>query len=213
MGNKILLLLGGAHHDFTGFEKFAVPLFETAGYEVTPTYEREDLKKLDGSVAAVAAYTSYGGATDKQGNHGEDLNAAQTDALISYVASGGGLLGVHCATVMAEANTGLHKLYGGRFVEHPPMFRFTVTPMRLPHPITDGVDAFTVYDEFYIQDVFDDCTVLMTANDRGVCHPMVWTRTQGKGRVACVTPGHDGHAWAVPEVQKLTLQSLAWVTG
>jgi type 1 glutamine amidotransferase len=114
---------------------------------------------------------------------------------------------------MEENNVDLHRLYGGRFVEHPPMFRFTVFPMRLPHPVTEGIDAFTVYDEFYVQDVYDDCMVLMTAYDRGVCHPMAWVRTEGEGKVACVTPGHDEAAWGVAEVKRLILQALSWVIG
>ena len=213
MGQKIMLLLGGAYHNFEGYEKATVPLLTRAGYEPVATYDKDEIKTLDDSYAAVVVYTSFGGATDNKGNLEEDLNADQVAALKDYVAGGGGLLGAHCATVMGESGSTLHKLYGGRFIEHPPMFSFGVYPMRLPHPVTDGVGAFTVYDEFYFQDLTEDSLVLMTAYDRGVCHPMVWVRTEGAGKVACVAPGHDEHAWGVPDVQQLTLQALKWVIG
>ena len=161
----------------------------------------------------MVVYTSFGGAVDKQGRTGTDLNAEQTSGLWSYVSQGGGLLGVHCATVMDKSNTKLHPLFGGRFVDHPPMFDFAVTPMRSSHPVIDGVSQFCVYDEFYIQDVMDDCLVLMTATDRGVCHPMVWVRDEGEGRIACLAPGHDGHAWELPEFKKLSVQGLNWVVN
>jgi type 1 glutamine amidotransferase len=211
MPRKIMVLLGGAYHDFDGYQKATVPLLTAAGYDPVPTYYQEMLSTLDDSYDAIVVYTSLGGAKDPKGNQGVDLNAAQAAALENYVASGGGLLGMHCATVMGESGSALHKLYGGRFIEHPPMFRFSVSPMRLPHPVTEGVEEFTVYDEFYIQDLTADSLVLMTAHDRGVCHPMVWVRTEGAGKVACIAPGHDRNAWDLPEFQRLTLQGLEWV--
>lgn len=211
MSRNVLMLLGGAYHDFEGYKQSAEPVFGDAGYVVQATYEADDLLNLGENYAAVVVYTSLGGVTDPKGNVGTDLNEGHIEALVRYVTQGGGLFGVHSATVNGNPGNDLHTLFGGRFIDHPPMFNFPVFPMRLSHPVTEGIGEFSVFDEFYVQDVNDDVLVLMTAYDRGVCHPMVWTRKQGEGRVAYVAPGHDARAWSVPAFQKLTVQALDWV--
>jgi type 1 glutamine amidotransferase len=67
--------------------------------------------------------------------------------------------------------------------------------------------AFEILDEFYIQK-YDPCVEIhMIALYQGVAYPMVWSRTEGNGRVACVAPGHFSHFWSHPSYQRLMLQT------
>ncbi|HMB24419.1 MAG TPA: ThuA domain-containing protein, partial [Anaerolineales bacterium] len=117
---------------------------------------------------------------------------------------------VHAATVIGESDPALGDLIGGVFVSHPPQFAFTVYPMFGEHPITAGVEAFTVHDEFYIERQTSDVQVHMVAFDRGMAYPMAWSRVEGRGRIAHIAPGHSQAVWNLEPYQQLLLQALDW---
>ncbi|HRJ43959.1 MAG: ThuA domain-containing protein [Caldilineaceae bacterium] len=213
MSVKILLLLGGVHHNFDGFAAAFQEIVGDSSHLITPTYDGDALLHLhDEEVDVVALYTCLGGA-QKDGVVAEDLTTAQTGALVKWVRDGGGVLALHAATVMREGNQLLGGLLGGRFLSHPPQFDFTVTPLARQHPVIDGVGPFTVHDEFYMQETSTDVTVHMTAEDRGAVHPMVWTKEEGRGRVVYIAPGHTAGTWAAAEYQKLVRQGVVWLLG
>jgi len=213
-GKNVLLLLGGMFHDFQGFEAALRPVLEGAGHSLNATYDLDDLLQLSGSdYDAVMSYTSLSAHRDGlPKNTPEALTAAQTDSLVAWVRGGGGFLGIHSATVMGTPNPPLQALLGARFREHPPQFVFAVCPMAGEHPITSGVEAFCVKDELYIHEFDRSVDVHMVAVDRGVAHPMVWSKREGQGRVACISMGHGEAVWAMPQYHRLILQALDWVT-
>jgi len=211
MTTKILLLLGGVHHDFEGFAAAFREIVEPSGYTITPTYDGDALLHLrEENVEIVAIYTCRGGAT-KDGVVAEDLSAAQTGALVDWVQAGGRLLALHAATVLRPENQPMRALIGGRFLSHPPQFDFTVTPLAHKHPVTDGVRAFSVRDEFYIQEFDPGVTIHMTAEDRGLIYPMLWTKNEGRGRVVYIAPGHTASTWATENYRQLLRQSTHWL--
>jgi hypothetical protein len=205
---KMHLLLGGAYHDFEGFADAVRPLFEANGYAVDAIYDLTTLERLEEQeIDIVLMYTCFSGdAADRA------PNVAQIEALLRWVRSGGGLLAVHGATVMPDVNAALRDLIGGAFVEHPPQFAFNVVPMVRAHPTTQGIRAFTVNDELYIQKITEDAQIHMVTVDRGVAYPMVWTREEGRGRVAYVAPGHGSEVWDQPTYGRLLRQAAAWLT-
>ena len=73
--------------------------------------------------------------------------------------------------------------------------------------------ALTVSDEFYLQDCDPSLDVHMIALDRGVAHPMVWSRSEGEGRVAYVAMGHGESVWKHSLYQRLVIQALDWLTA
>ena len=120
-------------------------------------------------------------------------------------------MSLHAATVASQTSPVLHALQGGVFVTHPPQFSFTVYPLYGEHPITTGVTAFAVHDEFYVQAYDPSVEVLAVALDRGVAHPMVWSKQEEKGRVAHIAMGHDLGVWSLEPYQRLVLQAIAWL--
>ncbi len=212
-GKRILLLLGGIYHDFDGFARAIKPPFEASGYSVEATYDPDALLRLnENQVEVVMLYTCLGGGRQDD-NIAEDLNAAQTEALVNWVREGGGLLAAHAATVVSEANPELRRLLGGAFISHPPQFSFTVYPMFRTHPITAGIEAFTVHDELYVETYDETIDLHMVAFDRGVCHPLVWSKLEGQGRVAHIALGHGPRVWELPPYQQLMLQAVEWLTS
>jgi type 1 glutamine amidotransferase len=207
----ILLILGGIYHDFDGFAESMERTLGVVGHRVKATYDREILTKLeDASFDLVMVDTCLRGKTE-QGEPGPDYTDAQVESLDRWVAEGGSLLGIHAATVSGQTHAQLDALLGGTFIEHPPQFTFTVTPLFHEHPIIADVPAFTVHDEFYIQRTHSDLNIHMVAIDRGKAHPMVWTRTHGKGQVAYIGMGHDDQVWDLAPYQRLIRQTIDWL--
>lgn len=211
---RVLILLGGMYHDFEGYSAWAQPLFAAAGCQVEATYDLQRLETLGAEVDLLVSYTSLSLHPEGQDSPTPELlTEAQIAGLRAWVQCGGGLLAVHSATVAGKSGPAFGELMGGVFVEHPPQFAFTVYPMRQPHPITAGIEAFTVHDEFYIQDLASPVEVHMVALDRGQAHPMAWTREEGQGRVAHIAMGHSTLVWELPQYRQLILQAAAWVLG
>ena len=212
---RVLLILGGMYHDFEGFAAAMRLLLEGAGYAIDPTYDLDLLTQLDRSdYDLVMSYTSL--SPHREGHEDtspETLTDDQVRGLTSWVSTGGALLAVHGATVSGIPNPAMRALLGGVFVSHPPQFSFMVYPMYRPHPITEWIEAFAVTDEFYVQEYDQSADLHMVAIDRGVAHPMVWTREQGQGRVAHIAMGHGPAVWRLPQYQQLILQAVAWLTS
>lgn len=213
-GKRVTLLLGGMFHDFQGFETHVRPVLEAAGHTVTPSYDYDDLCGLSGTCDVVLSYTSL--SRHREGmptTTPESFTPEQTQALVEWVRGGGALVGVHSASVMGKDNPPMQALLGGRFINHPPQFVFTVYPTFREHPITEGVGAFSVHDELYVQEYDPSINIHMVTVDRGVAYPMVWSRLEGQGRVAHITMGHDAKVWTLPPFQRLLLQALDWSTA
>ena len=212
-GKKILILLGGIWHDFEGFTKAVTPLLEAEDCIVEATYDLDCLKQLDQmGVDILLSYTCLGKHREGYNDTGpEYMTDEQVKGLRDWVQSGGALLAAHAATVIADSDPSLGDLMGGVFVSHPPQFAFTVYPMYGEHPITEGIEAFTVHDEFYIERLVGPVDVHMAAVDRGTAYPMVWSKREGQGRVAHVAMGHSELVWDLPLYRKLMLQALGWL--
>jgi type 1 glutamine amidotransferase len=211
---SILIILGGTWHDFDGFTTVLRPVFEDAGYRVTPTYDFDVLTRLGGSDYDVTLlYTCVGEVRDDpDAKTAPGFSEAQVTGLLEWVRAGGGLLAAHAATVAGQSSPVLKALLGGVFVTHPPQFAFTVYPLYREHPITAGIEAFTVRDELYVQAYDATVEIHAVTIDRGVAYPMVWSRCEGQGRVAHVALGHGPEVWNLPPYQRLMLQAANWLS-
>jgi len=213
-GKKALMIIGGTWHDFEGFAHNIRPLVEGAGCHLLDVTQNLDvLTRLDTlGVDLVISYTSLGKHRDGYNDTGpEIMTLDQIRGLRRWVQAGGGLLAVHSATVLGDSDPEMGELMGGVFVSHPPQFAFTVYPMASEHPITLGIEAFTVHDEFYVQQLVAPVEVHMVAIDRGVAHPMAWSKPEGRGRVAHIAMGHAEAVWNLPPYRRLLLQAIQWV--
>jgi uncharacterized protein len=207
---KVLMILGGMWHDFEGFSKVMIPVFQTAGYAVEATYDLDRLLNLEQKgIEGVISDTCF--SLHREGHDDRGPEGLSDNQVSGWVAQGGGLLAVHAATVAGKSNAEYKRLLGGLFIEHPPAFTFPVFPMYNEHPIIQGIQAFTVQDEFYMEKLTTPVDVHMAAVDRGVGYPMVWSKTEGKGRVAHVAMGHGPEVWNLAPYQRLLAQALGWV--
>lgn len=83
------------------------------------------------------------------------------------------------------------------------------------HPITDGVEDFTVVDETYSIGEPDQPgnTILITTDNPSGVHNIAWVRQYRGSRVFCYASGHDNATYADPGFRKVLLQGLRWAAG
>lgn len=133
-------------------------------------------------------------------------------AFAAYVRGGGGLLAMHSGTVYKDTTT-LRPLLGGAFDHHPPQCEVTHEP-KAGHPLTAGVTAFTARDEHYHMVMESETSdIFLTTTSTHGTQPGGWTRTEGAGRVAVLTPGHTTEVWLDPAYQTLLDNVMRWCAG
>src|SRR5690349_1734057 len=138
------------------------------------------------------------------------VTPAVEQAFLEYVRAGNGLLAIHSGTAEYAETPVLRGLLGGVFVSHPPQCIVTVEP-RANHPLVAGSAAFSMKDEHYHM-ALDDAQAdlfLTTTSEHGT-QPAGWTRREGAGRVAVLTPGHNVEVWLHPDYQTLIGNALRW---
>jgi uncharacterized protein len=145
-------------------------------------------------------------ATDQQ----PWVTEAVEQAFLEYVHNGNGLLAIHSGTAGYIQLPVLRALLGGVFISHPPQCLVTVEP-RATHPLAAGSAAFTLKDEHYHMALDDTQTdVFLTTTSEHGTQPAGWTRREGAGRVAVLTPGHNVEVWLHPAFQALIGNALHW---
>jgi type 1 glutamine amidotransferase len=221
---RLLLVLGSPpFHDIRTFG----PLFEkvldrAGGFRVTrlePPADRPpndaahlarlaDVKRSDYDV--LVFYTS-----------GYKLDQAQERALKNFVEDGGGIVGIHGASLTFGNSDFWMRLLGARFTGHiPGTHKLNVVIADENHPITAGVGPFSIVDEEYKHRFADvDRHVLARfrerppGSDQKANMDIIWTREIGQGRVFYCALGHNKEAWENPAWQKLVVQGILWAAG
>lgn len=142
-------------------------------------------------------------------NH-DSITADQEKALLGYVASGKGFLPIHCASFCFRNSEEYVKLVGGQFHKHDTA-TFTAETIVSDHPITQGLSAFSTWDETYVHhQLSDDRTVLMERVEGDHREPWTWVKQHGKGRVFYTAYGHDERTWSSPGFHSLVQRGILW---
>jgi uncharacterized protein len=148
-------------------------------------------------------------STDKNGWMTEEVESAFAD----YVRKGNGLFAIHSGTADYQEMIILRNLLGGVFTHHPEQCAVTME-LHVNHPLATGITPFTVKDEHYFMKMYDSqADVFMISHSEHGKQPAGWRRTEGAGRVAVLTPGHNLEVWLHPSYQALLLNTLCWCGG
>jgi type 1 glutamine amidotransferase len=146
---------------------------------------------------------------------GGQFHPSQQEALADMVASGKGLVGIHCACIMGlPADRVLYELLGCRYLSHGPGHhegRHTIEILA-GHPVTAGLADFELFDEYYEFELADDKITVLAQRHRadGVVIPVMYAREVGAGRVVYLALGHDMRAWGEPSFRALVRQAMTW---
>ena len=199
---KVALFTGGIIHDWQGvgdvLEEIlcAVPTFDVTRINDDLSFFADG--RLDAYDVMVFYYT--------RGELADD----QKNGLFRWVESGKGFIGVHGATVSFKDSPNFSEFVGGRFIRHPAPREYTVSIVDDAHPITQGMDEFTVFDEQYLMDYDPRVHVLATAAYEGVAVPAAWTKSWGEGRVYYLALAHDPEAARNESFAPLLTRGVEW---
>jgi len=221
-------------------EKALTALGEKNGWEFTfskdgSLFSPDYLKQF----SAVFFYTTgdlCAPGTDK--NPG--MSTAGKQALLDYVAAGGGFIGTHSAADTFHtanedkkgpdryANHGKDAdpyvlMLGAEFIKHG---KQQSAKMRCVDPKFPGMekaaDGFEMIEEWYsLKDFPDDVHVLLvqeTGTMEGTDYqrppyPATWARAHGRGRVFYTSMGHRDDVWANPLFQEILTGGIRYTLG
>ncbi|MBM3215147.1 ThuA domain-containing protein [Candidatus Poribacteria bacterium] len=139
------------------------------------------------------------------------MTEEEGNALIRFVESGNTLVGIHGATAVSAERTRYIDLIGARVTHHSPYHEFPVVIRDKSHPITADMSDFKITDELYCMDrPIAGGTVLATAHWADKDEPMLYVRSQGKGKVIYNALGHDMKAYDNPAFRAFVLRSIEW---
>jgi hypothetical protein len=188
-------------------------VYEVIATEDTSEFSTENLQRY----SAVIFYTS-----------GElPLSGGQKAALLNFVRSGGGFLGVHSATDTFYTWPDYLDLVGGYFDGHPWHQAVTIQVVDPGDPLVAFLgNSLQFEDEIYQISDFDHrgSRVLMRLDESSVdlsktgVHqrfygwPLVWTRFYGQGRVFYMALGHEASVWQDPRYQRIFTNAILWST-
>jgi uncharacterized protein len=142
--------------------------------------------------------------------------------LLAYVASGKGILPIHCASYCFRNSSEYVKMVGGQFWRHT-MDSIETQTVQPEHAIMKGLKPFRAYDETYLHSKLqDDNNVLAVREIKAdqykdkpntKTEPYTWTRSYGKGRVFYTAYGHDENTWQNEDFHALILRGILWAVN
>ncbi len=141
----------------------------------------------------------------------DNIQAEQEQALLDYVAEGGGFVPIHCATYCFRNSKRVVALMGAQFQRHGTgTFRTFIDADR--HPVMQGFGGFESWDETYVHHLHNEKnrTVLAYRVDDEGREPWTWIRTHGQGRVFYTAWGHDQRTWGNRGFQNLLERGIRW---
>jgi len=226
----VLVVRGGWQgHQPTAATEVFLPFLEAQGYSI----RIEESPEVYADAEAMAA-------TDLivQSMTMSEITGDQVKGLRAAVAAGTGLTGWHGGIADSyRASSDYLQLVGGQFATHPSRhpdlvvgnseednylpYAVEITDLGRRHPITEGVDDFTLDTEQYWVLHDDLIDVLATTTHptqpwhpwhRPIVSPAVWTRLWGRGRIVVTTPGHTPEVLRHPSVSTIVERGMLWAT-
>jgi trehalose utilization protein len=80
------------------------------------------------------------------------------------------------------------------------------------HPITNGVQNFSLVDETYCMDsAAADSEILISTEHNTSMRSILWTHNFKNSRVVCFQSGHDNRTYCNPSFRKLLHNSICWL--
>ena len=154
---------------------------------------------------------------------GDVLNPTQQTAFESYIAGGGGYLGVHAAADTEYDWPFYGGLVGAYFMSHPAIQQNTVRVDDRTHPATTGLPAAWVRtDELYnyrtnprgvvkVLARLDESTY--SGGAMGADHPIIWCQNYRGGRSFYSGIGHTIESFNDSLFRGMLLGGLRWAAG
>ena len=140
------------------------------------------------------------------------ISSGQEQALLDFVAAGGGLAAIHCASYCFLNSPKYIELVGAQFKSHSTgVFKETI--VNAEHPVMKSRAPIQSWDETYVHTKHNtNRIVLAERRDATNAEPYTWVREHGQGRVFYTAWGHDQRTWSNAEFQGLVENGIRWAS-
>jgi type 1 glutamine amidotransferase len=147
-----------------------------------------------------------------------ELSPEGRAALERHVTQGGGLLGMHTASICFDTWPEWGQLLGAQWhwgrSHHPDIGDIHVDVASDAHPIVDGIQGFDIYDEIYHHlDSDGSAPGLLSAEAEEGSQPLMWARQVGAGRAVYDSLGHDVSSLENPTHARIIRRAALWTLG
>lgn len=189
MAKTVLIVWDDYYHPEANYREAVRKSFEeNEMWEVIKTHHIRDLLKMEKRPDLCINFT----VGIPQGE--PELTQKEEEQMKAMVEGGMGMMFIHAGLACIRDNTPLFTVARGRFASHPEP-HYEVYCTGLPgnrHPVMNGVEPFQTADEHYFCKIdIENVTPFMTALSDAGTEIAGWSHILGKGRVCCLTPGHN----------------------
>lgn len=215
----------GFYHSSIETAREVVPRLagETGELRVTLMPDLPSLSQLTAETLAAHDVVLFANTTGEL-----PLDETQKQALLDFVAGGGGFVATHSATDTFYTWPEYGALVGAYFREHPWTQPVDIRIEDAAHPLTQALSepgaAFRITEEIYVfrTNPRDNpgTQVLLSLDSRSVGlapdaadFPLAWCARYGSGRVFYTALGHFESTWLDPRFQRHLLAALRWAAG
>ncbi|GGO76957.1 ThuA domain-containing protein [Nonomuraea cavernae] len=208
-----LILSGGLFHDFDATSSALAQVLAEVGIESEITddiagalSEPSEVQLI--TVNALRWQMGLDRFADLRDEWRFELPAQARTTLLDHLDRGGGLLGMHTASICFDDWQGWPRVLGGSWswpASHHPPLGWTGVRVLGGHPVVEGLRDFDLVDEVYSDlRVLPDVRPLASSNGQ----PLVWARSVRRGRVLYDALGHDTRSYD-NEIHRTLLQRAA----
>ena len=212
MTKKRALLIGdyeqARYHSLAGVDRELTGLLAGEfGVDIRVDYDRLDA----GGLAPYDLLISY----VDTGPCEEKLGPTFSAAVISFLCAGGGLVVIHNG-IFLHCRHELAMAAGARLTRHPPYVKNIPVAVCEPrHPVTEGMESFTIDDEpFNFElDSFTDLHMLLEYRFGNRVLPSAWCHSYGRGRVVVTALGHEEVTFRHGAYRQFVRRCAVWAAG
>jgi hypothetical protein len=157
----------------------------------------------------------------------QEITEEQKAALLEAIEGGLGIVALHHHLASWGAWPEWHEVLGGHYYTQETVVDGETRPastfqhdvsvdveVATGHPITEGVDDFTIHDEVYGSFwVSPEVEVLLTTDHPESTREIAWATQYGEGPIAYIQLGHGRQAYENESYRTLVSNAIAWAAG
>lgn len=208
-----LVLIGDLYHEPGHLEDGLRPVFEATGVVPHFTVDVRALSAENLAKVQLLVILRDGWLHPEGKPRTVWMQPEQEQAVVGFVEAGGAFLNLHNAMGLYPEKGPYLKLAAGKFTGHGPLERFRVEVVDANHPVTRGVQDFSVADEQHTPS-YDAGKVRLLLRNRSDDGKTVaaagWVYQPGRGRLCHLANGHTREALHHPMYQRLLRNGVNW---
>ena len=161
-------------------------------------------------------------------NMTQQISPKRQQNFVKLLEQGVGVVALHHSIAAFQKWGEYRKIIGGKYYlkdivedgikhkagEYKHDLNFSIQVKDREHPITRGMNDFTIFDETYKNQVFEqDNHILLTTDHPTSDKPLCWVRHYGRAKICYIQMGHCPDAYANDSYRRLVARAIRWCAG